>query len=1172
MKRLAVGKPYFVRIGLNTTFKRLFINQQTTAIKKPILILLFSFLFSSQLQSQSNLLDSLRNQYKLVNTDSLRVRVLKDISWQLLNNRGNAGLAKKHIDSFYTISKRANIQWGLSLANYQYAVLERQNGNYGAALDYIDKYLDFDLTKEEPFSMANGLYQKAIILDNFGSFEKSLEIYYDILKIYEEYDNPFSVATTLNAIGEIKKETGKMSEAMESYTKALKIFEELSDKTEMANCLFNIGDTFMQQKDYDQALTYFHQALALDEATNSDWGRAYDFEALGKVYGYQQKFDLSLEYHKKALAIREKLNQQLELAMSHNQIGIINLETKDYANAKKSILKAMEIATTIGAKPQLQKSYDVLSQIYERTGDFENALIYRNRSSFLKDSLFSEVKSKQIEELQVRFDTEKKQDAIAALQKDAEIGELKLEQQKTLRNVVIGISMATLFFLWFAFNRYKDAQRAKQIEEEKKRALLEERKRTEIEKQRVAELQKIDRLKDEFLANTSHELRTPLVGIIGLTESLKDGVAGKLSKAALENLDMIANSGKRLSHLVNDILDFSRLKNKDLALASRPVDIHAVTNIVIRLSHPLVKDKKLKLINSIPKEVPLVNADENRLQQIMHNLVGNAIKFTHKGYVTLTSEVKDTMLSISVSDTGIGIPKDKLLSVFDSFEQVDGSTQREYGGTGLGLSVTKQLVELHGGSISVTSQEGKGSIFTFTLPLSEKGRKELKKEEYTPKDFVQSVLPVPEGITLAVEKHQSSEETPKILIVDDEPVNRRVLENHLTVAGYRITEASTGNEALQLLVDDPSFNLVLLDIMMPEISGYEVCEKIRETQGANELPIILLTAKNTVEDLVTGFGAGANDYLTKPFSKNELLSRIKTHLNLNTIHRATSKFVPSEFVRSVGKESITEVRLGDHIEKSVSVLFSDIRDYTTLSESMTPEQNFKFVNAYVGRMGPIIKENEGFVNQYLGDGIMALFPKKPENALDSAIEMQRTLALYNKRRVEEKGYKPLAVGIGIHTGPLIMGIIGDSKRNDPAVIADTVNSAARVEGVTKHFGANIIISEDSLNLITDPRGFNFRYLGKVRVKGKQKAIEIYECIDGDSIGSISLKLETKKLYDEGIEHFFNGNFNDASTNFEGVLYKNPSDSVVKYFNEKAKKYAVLGIPEGWKSGTILHEK
>ncbi|MEM9647368.1 MAG: ATP-binding protein [Bacteroidota bacterium] len=1116
-------------------------------------------------------IDSLRQQYPKAESDSARIIILKDISWQYLNNRGNAELAKKHIDSFHSLGERGGFEWAVSLANYQYAVLERQKGDYYKALEYIEKYLEFHQGKNRAFAMANGLYQKAIILDDLGKSDQSLEIYYSILAIYEEVGDSFGEATTYNAIGEIQKNTGKKSKAMESYRKALEIFERLDDKTEIANCLFNIGDTHMQNHDYDKALEHFHQALKLDQETQSEWGQAYDYEALGKVYALQNNYTKSLEYHNRALALRKKLNQQMELSMSYSQIGAVQLKQKAYGSAEQNLLTAIRISEEIGAKSERQKNYGLLSQLYQATGDYEKAIRFMNKFVHVKDSLFNEAKSKQIEELQVRFDTQKKQDAIATLQKDAEISELRLRQQKTLRNIVIGISIAALLLLYFAFNRFKNAQRIKQAEEEKKRAVIEERKRTEIEKQRVSELQKIDRLKDEFLANTSHELRTPLVGIIGLTESLADGVAGKLPKKAMDNLEMIANSGKRLSHLVNDILDFSKLKNKDLELTLRPVDIHAVSNIVVHLSQPLLRGKKLKLINSIPKEIPLVEADENRLQQIMHNLIGNAIKFTPKGYVTLLAETKGKMLTVTVSDTGIGIPEDNLERIFNSFEQGDGSTQREYGGTGLGLSVTKQLVELHGGEIQAASELGKGSIFTFTLPLSSKTRKELKSEKHSPTDFVLPLNTFNEEKTKVV-LHPLSDEAPQVLIVDDEPVNRRVLENHLTVAGYKVTEVSTGKAALKLLNDEHQFSLVLLDIMMPEVSGYEVCKIIREDSSASELPIILLTAKNTVAELVNGFEAGANDYLTKPFSKNELLSRIKTHINLNTIHKATSKFVPTEFVQSVGKESITEVKLGDHIQKNVTVLFSDIRDYTSLAETMTPEQNFKFVNAYVGRMGPIIKDNKGFVNQYLGDGIMAIFPKNAEDALDAAIEMQRTLALYNKRRVEEKGYKPLTVGMGLHTGPLVMGIIGDAKRNDPAVIADTVNSGARVEGVTKYYGANIIISEGCLKSMKDSSGFNFRYLGKVQVKGKQKAMGIYECIDGDPVDSISFKLESLKDYEMGIQLFFDQKFEEASEKFEKILSLNPKDSVVAYFQNKAAIYAISGAPGDWQSVTVMNQK
>ncbi len=1125
------------------------------------------------LQGQESLIDSLQNAFPKATDDTVRIQILKNIAWEYLNNRGNPEQAKRHIDSFHGISEHANLEWGKSLANYQYAVLERQQGNYNKALGHIQHYLDFNENRNQPFQLANGLYQKALILDDVGDFDQSLEIYYDILKIYEDVGDSFGKASTLNAIGEVLKKTGKREKAMETYTRALVIFTELDDKTEIANCLYNIGDTHMLSKEYDMALGHFQRALELDQETNSEWGMAYDYAALGKVYAYQKNYAKALEVHRKALELRRKLGLRRELAMSHSEIGALHLETGRYGPALENINTAIAIAKEIGAPSELQKNYELLSRLYGKTGNYQKALDFKNQSVGLKDSLYNEAKSKQIEELQVRFDTQQKQDAITALQKDAEINALRLEKQTTLRNLIIGISVAIVLFLLFAFNRYRHAQRVKRADEEKQRAILEERKRTEIEKQRVSDLQKIDELKDEFLANTSHELRTPLVGIIGLTESLKDGIAGELPPKAMENLDMIVNSGRRLSHLVNDILDFSKLKNKDLVLAKRPVDVHAVANIVMQLSQPLLEDKKLKLINSIPKEVPLVEADENRLQQIMHNLIGNAIKFTPKGYITLLAETKKDMLSIIVSDTGIGIPEEKLETIFNSFEQGDGSMQREYGGTGLGLSVTKQLVELHGGTIHATSEAGKGSIFSFTLPLSSEKRKKSKVKLDTTMDFVQKLnIHSHRETTSEVENLDGHTENIHILIVDDEPVNRRVLENHLTVAGYKVVEVSSGKEALQMLKSDINFSLVLLDVMMPGLSGYEVCKKIRKETPASELPIILLTAKNRITELVAGFDAGANDYLTKPFSKNELLSRIKTHVNLNTIHRATSKFVPMEFVQSVGKDSITDVRLGDHIEKNVTVLFSDIRDYTTLAEGMTPEQNFKFVNAYVGRMGPIIKENEGFVNQYLGDGIMALFPHTAESALDAAIEMQRTLALYNKRRVEQKGYQPLTVGMGLHSGPLIMGIIGDTKRNDPAVIADTVNSAARVEGVTKHYGAHIIISESCLNSMEDSSGFNFRYLGKVRVKGKQKAMGIYECIDGDSVESISLKLETKSDYDQGVQFFFNQQFEEASQLFESILEKNPSDTVVNYFQKKASIYAISGPPGNWESVTVMHEK
>ncbi|RKZ44952.1 MAG: guanylate cyclase, partial [Gammaproteobacteria bacterium] len=236
------------------------------------------------------------------------------------------------------------------------------------------------------------------------------------------------------------------------------------------------------------------------------------------------------------------------------------------------------------------------------------------------------------------------------------------------------------------------------------------------------ELQRLDGLKDDFLANTSHELRTPLNGIIGIAGSLIDGSTGQLSPHTCSELSMIVASGQRLSNLVNDILDFSKQKYEQIELELKPVDMRKIADIVFRFCQPLVGQKDLQLANAIANDLPLANADENRVQQILHNLVGNAIKFTERGRIEISAQlpVSNNQLVIIVSDTGVGIPANKTGQIFESYEQLGDSSTSQNGGTGLGLAVTKQLVHLHEGEIWVESTVGVGSRFIFTLPISDK--------------------------------------------------------------------------------------------------------------------------------------------------------------------------------------------------------------------------------------------------------------------------------------------------------------------------------------------------------------------------------------------------------------------------------------------------------------------
>jgi two-component system sensor histidine kinase ChiS len=412
-------------------------------------------------------------------------------------------------------------------------------------------------------------------------------------------------------------------------------------------------------------------------------------------------------------------------------------------------------------------------------------------------------------------------------------------------------------------------------------------------------LKSLDHLKDDFLAMTSHELKTPLNGIIGLTEGIVNNKNASLDEELREDLFLVNSSAKRLSNLVNDMMTFSKLKNNKVVLHRKPVNISNVVEMVMKFSQISLNNKKVAFTNSIDLNTPYVFGDEDRIQQILYNLLSNAIKFTHSGQITISYSVKNSFVYIYVTDTGIGIPKQKLNDIFTRYEQVEGVSDK-YGGTGVGLYVTKELIEIQGGSIKVSSVMGEGSEFAFTLPLctneqlkSCPSESVCKKNDRNDEEILAKSLNIielkPSKLTISKDNvkkiineniNSTSKDKYKILIVDDEYVNLKVLKNFLSSSTFEVLQASGGKEALQLVEENSDLDLVILDMMMPDILGYEVCQIIREKQSAFELPVLIMTADSKLENMVISFECGANDYLKKPFNINELLCRINTLITL----------------------------------------------------------------------------------------------------------------------------------------------------------------------------------------------------------------------------------------------------------------------------------------------------
>ncbi|MBM7591398.1 ATP-binding protein [Brevibacillus fulvus] len=395
----------------------------------------------------------------------------------------------------------------------------------------------------------------------------------------------------------------------------------------------------------------------------------------------------------------------------------------------------------------------------------------------------------------------------------------------------------------------------------------------------AVQLQAADKMKDIFLANTSHELRNPLHGMINIAQSLLENWDNPRGEKGKETLQMIIKVGKRMSFLLNDLLDITRLQENRISLHVRPIRIQALAAGVIDMVQFMLEGKPIRLINAIPDDFPAVVADENRLMQIMFNLLHNAVKYTQEGSITLQATMDGELATISVIDTGIGMDEQTKQRIFLPYEQGNEATTAMNGGMGLGLSITKQLVELHGGTIVVSAVPGQGSHFRFTLPLA---AEDVPLPEDRPiiqpgtmgQQETAAAAPLVANEGTDSEDADVSADRPNILAVDDDPVNLNVLKSILPSDNYEIITATSGEEALSLL-ELREWDLVIADVMMPNISGYQLSRLIRKRFPLSELPILLLTARGQPEDIHTGFLAGANDYVTKPVDAQVLRSRVQ---------------------------------------------------------------------------------------------------------------------------------------------------------------------------------------------------------------------------------------------------------------------------------------------------------
>jgi class 3 adenylate cyclase/CheY-like chemotaxis protein len=671
---------------------------------------------------------------------------------------------------------------------------------------------------------------------------------------------------------------------------------------------------------------------------------------------------------------------------------------------------------------------------------------------------------------------------------------------------------------------------------------------------------------EEFINSLSHELRTPMNGIIGLTDAMLSDKQSTMDEDSTTSLKLINLSAIRLTNAVNNLLDIQTLQSDYFEPKMQALDMGIILGTAVSVSKVLLEGELIDIDNRVSPGAAPVYGDEKRLEQMFYNLIAGVGRFMRNGKLVIESKAYESVVDIVMYNEAL----EESEYIVQLYKVVSGSDNSLFSGGGLidlGLKIIMRIVQIHHGKFFV-SKEGDFDLLHITLPRADAKISGALANVNLQMDALENLS--------SLEGEEEVGMIFKVLAVDQDVATLQTIKNLLSSINYHVIMSRTGPEALRKIEGEKP-DLVVANIMLPEMNGYELCRSIRQRYSPIQLPIILITAKDQMSDMLDTLPSGANDFITKPLQREEFIARIQTHLQLAKVNDVYSKFVPIELVNILGRDNLVEVQLGDQIQKEMTIMFVDIRAFTSLSENMTPAENFKFINSYLSRLAPMIRKHHGFVDKYIGDAIMALFPQRPEDAVNCAIDLMRQIYIYNGHR-QKVGYKPINIGIGVHTGEMILGIIGDEVRMQGTVIADAVNTAARIQDLTKVYGANIIISQKTFSNMENPNEFDLRYLGKVSVKGKETEVTCFEVFDADPKDKRQLKLDTKGLFEESILNFHKFqdgalsiedrlfHLNEAADTFKEILHINNRDYAAMRFLASTQKLLRTAAKSGMKIG------
>jgi len=723
--------------------------------------------------------------------------------------------------------------------------------NEQAVVAYLAS-LDFYLQANQPVKLANLYNNIGLAYAVMGDVRKTLKYYQKAETIYQEKGSEADKADIRYNIAGLYLRLKRYDIAIELYLDVIKIFSDTNQQLMLAKARGELGTTYKYSGEYKKALALLLQAITYFEKADDSYNLAAFSQNIAGLYNMMNQPFNAIKHAKNAIRIADKTGHNNAysgglfcLAKAQFSLGYID-------EAYKNLLLSNSIAADMKNQDQLNHNTALFSLIYAAQGREREATTtfqeyFRQTTKIANNALNLQL---------AEFEAKQLKQQVNQLQQSKELQKLQNEQAEQQRNFSIVAAMFILVVVFFIFSRNLDKRSKLKLSSRVKN-------RTHELELLTSELVKANAIKSQFLANMSHEIRTPLTSIIGQAEAITEGDVDDSSLH--KEVEIIHGNSLHLLELINNILDLSKVEANKLELELVEQDLQDILYELAAMFTKQAEERRLtfEIIHSLPSPF-ILKIDSFRLKQILINLCSNAIKFTHKGSVTLQVSIHQHELRFAVKDTGIGMSETQIRGVFESFTQGDSSISRRFGGSGLGLCLSDQLAKLMGGNIAVTSVLNQGSTFTLSIDCDL-----LEETDIAPMSIVVSKVEQPSA---------SGNFSGQVVLADDHDDNRRLIARLLSSLGLEVLCASNGREAVELCLDS-SPKLILMDIQMPEMDGIEAFKFLRQ-QGCVE-PIVALTANAMSHEIEKYLALGFDGHLKKPIERKLFIATIAKYCGDN---------------------------------------------------------------------------------------------------------------------------------------------------------------------------------------------------------------------------------------------------------------------------------------------------